>query len=81
MAPCCIVTSMIKRVDVAVVDIVKDTIAHRFTGGVHELGLAENGVGFVSDERNRNLLPLDVVQQVKQLGDQIIAGTIQVPSQ
>ena len=80
MAPCCIVTSMIKRVDVAVVDIVKDVIAQRFTGGVHELGLAENGVGFVSDERNRHLLPLDVVQQVKQLGDQIIAGTIEVPS-
>ena len=81
MAPCCIVTSMIKRVDVAVVDIVKDVIAHRFAGGVHELGLAENGVGFVSDERNRNLLPLDVVQRVKKLGDEIIAGTIRVPSQ
>jgi basic membrane protein A len=80
MAPCCIETSMIKRVDVAVVDIVKDVIAHTFTGGIHELGLAENGVGFVSDERNRSMLPLDVVQKVKQLGDQIIAGTIKVPS-
>ena len=81
MAPCCIVTSMIKRVDVAVVDVVKSVIAHKFTGGVHELGLAEDGLGFVSDERNRHLLPLDVVQKVKQLGDQIIKGTIQVPSQ
>jgi basic membrane protein A len=80
MAPCCIETSMIKRVDVAVVDIVKDVIAHTFKGGIHELGLAENGVGFVSDERNRTMLPLDVVQKVKQLGDQIIAGTIKVPS-
>ncbi|MEO6771861.1 MAG: BMP family ABC transporter substrate-binding protein [Kofleriaceae bacterium] len=80
MAPCCIETSMIKRVDVAVVDIVKDVIAKRFTGGIHELGLKEDGVGFVSDERNRNLLPLDVVQRVKKLGDQIIAGTIVVPS-
>jgi basic membrane protein A len=81
MAPCCIVTSMIKRVDVAVVDIVKETIAHKFVGGVHELGLKEDGVGFVSNDQNRNLLPLDVVQKVKLLGDQIIAGTIQVPSQ
>jgi len=71
---------MIKRVDVAVVEIVKDVIAKRFTGGIHELGLKENGVGFVSDERNRNLLPLDVVQQVRKLGDQIVAGAIQVPS-
>ncbi|MEO8554585.1 MAG: BMP family ABC transporter substrate-binding protein, partial [Kofleriaceae bacterium] len=76
MAPCCIVTSMIKRVDVAVVDIVKEVIAKKFTGGIHELGLKEDGVGFVSDERNRNLLPLDVVQKVRQLGDQIVAGTV-----
>jgi basic membrane protein A len=80
-APCCIETSMIKRVDVAVVDIVKEVIAHKFTGGIHELGLAEDGVGFVSDERNRAMLPLEVVQRVKQLGQQIIAGTIKVPSQ
>ncbi len=81
MAPCCIVTSMIKRVDVAVVDVVKDVIAHRFRGGVHELGLAEDGVGFISDERNRSLLPLDVVQRVKKLGAEIIAGKIRVPSE
>ncbi|MFT3691796.1 MAG: BMP family ABC transporter substrate-binding protein [Kofleriaceae bacterium] len=79
MAPCCIVTSMIKRIDVAVVDIVKDVIAKKFRGGVHELGLKENGVTFVSDERNKNLLPLDVVQAVRKLGDGIVAGTIQVP--
>ncbi len=81
MAPCCIETSMIKRVDVAVLDIVKDVIAHKFTGGIHELGLKENGVGFVSDERNRAMLPLDVVQKAKAIGDEIIAGKISVPSQ
>lgn len=81
MATCCIITSMIKRVDVAVVDVVKDLIAHRFVGGVRELGLAENGVGFVFDEHNRDLLPLEVVQRVNALREQIIAGKIQVPSQ
>ena len=80
-APCCIVTSMIKRVDTAVVDVVKDVIAHRFHGGIHELGLAEQGVGFVADERNRRLLPLEIVQRVRVLGDEIVAGTIRVPSQ
>src|SRR6185369_12845267 len=40
-APCCIVTSMVKRVDVAVVDVIKDVIAGRFRGGMHEFGLAE----------------------------------------
>lgn len=80
-APCCVVTSMIKRVDVAVVDIAKEVLAHRFHGGLLELGLAEQGVGFVSDERNRSLLPADVVTRVRALRDQIIAGTIQVPEQ
>jgi basic membrane protein A and related proteins len=80
-APCCIVTSMIKRVDVAVIDIIKDTKAGKFTGGIHELGLAENGVGFVSDSRNRDLLPADVVARVRKIGDDIVAGKIQVPAQ
>jgi basic membrane protein A and related proteins len=80
-APCCVVTSMVKRVDVAVVDIVKDIIAGKFRGGLLELGLAEHGVGFVSDDRNRQLLPIDVVEKVNALGDEIIAGKIKVPDQ
>ena len=81
-APCCVVTSMVKRVDVAVVDVIKQIIEHRFQGGLHELGLAENGVTFVADERNEgHLLPLDVVEKVNALREQIIAGKIQVPSQ
>ena len=80
-APCCIVTSMVKRVDVAVIDIVKEIIAHRFTGGLRELGLAQDGVTFVADERNRNLLPLDVVKRANELRADIIAGKIVVPYQ
>jgi basic membrane protein A len=80
-APCCVVTSMVKRVDVAVLDVIKDIIAGKFHGGLLELGLAEHGVGFVSDERNRLMLPIDVVEKVNALGEQIVAGKIQVPSQ
>jgi len=78
-APCCVVTSMVKRVDVAVVDEIKEVIAGKFRGGMHELGLAEQGVAFVADERNEHLLPIDVVQKVKALRDEIIAGKIVVP--
>ena len=80
-APCCVVTSMVKRVDVAVVDIAKEVLANRFHGGLLELGLAEQGVGFVSDERNRSLLPPEVVTRVRALRDDIIAGKIRVPEQ
>jgi len=79
-APCCVVTSMVKRVDVAVVDVIKDVIANRFHGGLVELGLKEHGVTFVADERNAKLLPLDVVQKARTIADEIIAGKIQVPA-
>lgn len=79
-APCCVVTSMVKRVDVAVVDVIKDVIANRFHGGLVELGLKDHGVTFVADERNAKLLPLDVVQKARTIADEIVAGKIQVPS-
>jgi basic membrane protein A len=79
-APCCIVTSMVKGVDVAVVDVIEDVIERKFRGGLHELGLAEDGVAFIADERNvPRLLPLDVVQRAKALREEIIAGKIAVP--
>jgi basic membrane protein A and related proteins len=80
-APCCVMTSMVKRVDIAVVEVVKDIIAGQFRGGIHELGLAEHGVGFVADDRNRLLLPIEVVNQANALADEIIAGKIKVPDQ
>jgi len=79
-APCCIVTSMIKGVDIAVLDAIKDVIDNKFTGGVHELGLAEHGVSFIANEHNvPRLLPLEVVQKAKALGEEIVAGKIVVP--
>jgi basic membrane protein A len=80
VAPCCVVTSMVKRVDVAVVGVISDVAAGTFHGGgMKELGLAEDGVTFVADERNRDLLPLDIVQRARKLREQIIAGQIHVP--
>jgi len=80
-APCCVVTSMVKGVDVAVLEVIKDVIANKFKPGLHELGLAEKGVGFVSDEHNQVLLPMEVVNEAHRLGDEIVAGKIVVPSQ
>ena len=33
----------------------------------------------VADERNRSLLPIEVVERVRALGDEIVAGKIVVP--
>jgi basic membrane protein A len=68
-------------VDVAVFDVIKSVVDKSFTGGVHELGLAEHGVRFVADENNvPRLLPIEIVQRVKALGEDIVAGKIQVPA-
>lgn len=81
VAPCCVVTSMVKRVDVAVMGVIEDVAAGRFHGGgVRELGLAEDGVTFVADEHNRDLLPADVVLRARRLREDIIAGHIEVPA-
>jgi basic membrane protein A and related proteins len=80
-APCCVLTSMIKRVDVAVHKVVGDVVAKRFEGGVRELGLAEDGVGFVSDANNARLLPADVAARARAISADIIAGKIRVPEQ
>ncbi len=80
-APCCVLTSMIKRVDVAVHAVVGEVVAGTFEGGLRELGLAEDGVGFVANPDNARLLPADVVTRARALAADVVAGRIQVPSQ
>lgn len=80
-APCCILTSMVKNVDVAVFDAIRDLKAGKLEAGVVELGLAERGVGFVYDDNNRDRLPAAVVQKVRAIRAQIIAGEIEVATQ
>lgn len=80
-APCCVLTSMIKRVDVAVYDAIADVVAGRFHGGLRELGLADDGVGFVADDANLRLLPEPIRVQARALAAAIVAGQVEVPSQ
>src|SRR6185295_15053097 len=44
-----VLTSMVKRVDNAVYDIVKEVVEGRFKGGFHVYGLESDGVGYVVD--------------------------------
>lgn len=80
-APCCVMTSMIKKVDVAVYDAIADVVAGRFHGGIRELGLADDGVGFVTNPDNATLLPPEIVARARAVAAEIVAGTIEVPSQ
>lgn len=56
MAPGRILTSAVKRVDVAAYTALKDALAGTWTGGVQRLGLARNGVDWVRDSNNETLV-------------------------
>jgi basic membrane protein A len=75
-APGHVLTSMVKRVDIATYDLIRDVQAGTFHGGVYSLGLAEGGVAYVANPR---LIPDSVRTIVEGLKAEIIAGHIRVP--
>ncbi len=80
-APGHVLTSMIKRVDLAVFETIKSVKESKFEGGVRVFGLKDDdGVGFVYDKNNESLIPKDVYDKVMALKSDIVAGRIQVPS-
>ena len=78
MAPGNVLTSMVKRVDVAVFEIVKEVVEDRFSGEVHVYGLEIDGVGYALDEHNESLLSEEVLDQVESIKRDIIEGRIKV---
>ncbi len=80
-APGVVLTSMIKRVDTAVFDTIRELSAGKWSGGIRQFGLAEKGVGWVYDDRNKAQIPDRVKMVVDSLEAEIIAGKIAVPSQ
>ncbi|HYX28712.1 MAG TPA: BMP family ABC transporter substrate-binding protein [Pyrinomonadaceae bacterium] len=73
-----VLTSMVKHVENAVYDIVKDVANHKFDGGFHVFGLDTDGVGYVIDANNQNLLNPQIVQAAEEAKKKIVAGDIRV---
>ncbi|MDQ3806116.1 MAG: BMP family ABC transporter substrate-binding protein [Acidobacteriota bacterium] len=73
-----VLTSMVKRVDNAVYQIVEDVINGRFKGGFHVYGLEADGVAYALDEHNKSLIPQEVLGEVEAARQKIIRGEIQV---
>jgi basic membrane protein A len=79
-APGRILTSMVKGVDAVTFDTIKRVKDGTFKGGIFSYGLAEGGVGYIYDEKNRALIPDAARARVEALKQDIIAGRITVPS-
>src|SRR5678809_63877 len=73
-----VLTSMVKRVDNAVYDIVKDVVNHRFSPGLHVFGLDKDGVGYAMDQYNKDLVSPEAIQEAEEAKKKIIAGEIKV---
>ena len=78
MHPGSVLTSMLKRVDVAVYNAFKSTIDGNYETGVFTLGLAEDGVGWALDEHNASLITDEMKAKVEQAKADIISGKISV---
>jgi basic membrane protein A len=76
--PGSVLTSMVKRVDLAVYNAYTDTKADKFTGGVQSLGVKEDGVGAALDEHNKALITPEMLAAVEKAKADIIAGTVKV---
>jgi basic membrane protein A len=73
-----VLTSMVKRVDNAVYDIVKDVVNHQFKGGFHVFGLDTDGVGYVIDSNNQSLITSQMKDAAEDAKKKIVDGEIKV---
>ena len=76
--PGTMLTSMLKRVDVAAYMAFSDAHKGDFTTGVQSLGLAEGGVDWALDENNQDLITEEMKTAVEQAKADIVAGKVTV---
>lgn len=73
-----VLTSMVKRVDNVVYDIVNDVVNRRFSPGIHVFGLDKDGVGYAMDQYNNDLVSPEAREAAEAAKKKIIAGEIKV---
>ena len=70
-----ILTSMLKRVDVAVFETISTLVDDSFEGGYRTFDLSVDGVGYATSGGHVD----DIAGQLEDLKDQVISGSISVP--
>ena len=78
LAPGSVLTSMLKRVDVAAYETFMDAKNNAFTSGVQVLGIAEGGVDWALDDNNKSLITADIKSAIEKAKDGILSGDIVV---
>jgi basic membrane protein A and related proteins len=78
MHPGKILTSMVKRVDVATYNAFDQAKKGTFKAGVSNLGLAEDGVAWALDDNNKSLITADMKTAADKAAADIKSGSIKV---
>ena len=78
LQPGTMLTSMLKRVDVAVYDSAKAAKDGTWKAGVTVLGLKEGGVDWALDEHNKSLITDDMKAKVEAAKADIVSGKVAV---
>ena len=73
-----VLTSMLKRVDVATYNAMMDVHNGTWSPGLQVLGLSEDGVGYAMDENNVDLITPEMKAAVEEAKAKIISGEIKV---
>jgi basic membrane protein A len=76
--PGTVLTSMVKRVDVAVLETCRALAEKRFQAGMQSLGILEGGVGWALDEHNRTLVSAEDERVLADLVKRISSGELVV---
>jgi len=74
--PGTILTSMLKRVDGAILASWREARAGTWQGGARSIGLAEQGLDYALDQNNQPLISPEMRARVEQARQEIIAGRI-----
>lgn len=77
--PGVVLTSMLKRVDVAVFETIKSGTENKFAAGVMRFGLKDSGVDWALDENNNKLWSTSEKTKLSDIKKQIVLKKINVP--
>jgi branched-chain amino acid transport system substrate-binding protein len=79
LAPENVLVSTLKRTDVVAFSVIKEAVEGDFEGGIHSLGLKEDGVGLSLD----NALPIvtdEMKARIREIKEEISSGWIEIPT-
>lgn len=79
LRPGFILTSILKKIDIAVFDTIAMVQSGTFSGGIAEFGISNGGIDYALDRYNQDILDPTIVATLETLKQQIASGDIKVP--